>query len=71
MSTSSMVSRKKKGDQEMFQEVVPNSQEQVITSFKEIIENESGVPAAGTLLHPSTPCISNNQGQAQSQIQIV
>ena len=46
----------------MFQEVVPNSQEQVITSFKEIIENE---------VHPSTPCISNNQGQAQSQIQIV
>ena len=61
MSTSSMVSRKKKGDQEMFQEIVPNSQEYVNTRSNEILENE---------VHPSTPCISNYQGQALSQIQI-
>ena len=41
VSTSSMVSRKKKGDQEMLQEVVPNCQEeQVNTSSNEIIKND-------------------------------
>ena len=45
-----MVSRKKKGDQEML-EVVPKSQEEhVNTSSNEIVQKESGVPAAGTLL---------------------
>ena len=40
MSTSSMVSRKKKGDQEML-EVVPKSQEELVnTSSNEIVPNE-------------------------------
>ena len=40
MSTSSMVSRKKKGDQEML-EVVPKSQEEhVNTSSNEIVQKE-------------------------------
>ena len=40
MSTSSILSRKKKGDQEML-EVVPKSQEeQVNTSSNEIVQNE-------------------------------
>ena len=40
ISTSSKVSRKNKGDQEMLQ-VVPNSQEeQVNTSSNEIVQNE-------------------------------
>ena len=41
LSTSSMVSRKKKGDKEMLNEVVPrNQEEQVNTSSNEIVQNE-------------------------------
>ena len=51
MSTSSKVSRKKKGDQEMLQEIVQSSQEEYVnSSSNEINQNESGVLTAGTLL---------------------
>jgi hypothetical protein len=41
MSTSSKVSRKKKGDQEMLQEIVQSSQEEYVnSSSNEINQNE-------------------------------
>jgi hypothetical protein len=42
MSTSSKVSRKKKGDQEMLQEIVQSSQDEYVnSSSNEIIQNET------------------------------